>query len=372
VMAEEQDYYEILGVGRHASQEEIKRAFRRLARRYHPDVNAEPGAEARFKEIAEAYAVLSDAERRAEYDRYGRTGRPVITSDLWEDLGFGGLFDAFFGTGAAGGPRSARGADLRYDLEVELAEAATGVDREVEVERLRACRACEGTGSRSKSGERACPTCGGTGQVRQTTSTPFGRLSTVTTCPHCAGVGRLISDPCRECRGSGRRAVAEELTVSIPAGVEDGATLRLDAEGEAGERGAPAGDLYVVIHVRPHEFFRRRGRDLRCEVPISFVTAALGGIVQVPTLADGPAELVISPGTQTGETLQLHGHGLPDARTGVRGSLYVRVRVVTPARLTPRQQELLREFAREGGDEVDLPKGWFARLREALRGEEEG
>lgn len=372
-MAEERDYYEILGVERNASLDQIKRAFRRLARRYHPDVNPDdPGAEARFREIAEAYSVLGDPDRRAEYDRYGRRGRAGMPpGDIWDELGgFGSLFDMFFGQRAPSRPREVRGADLRYDLEIDLADVALGARKRIEVERLRGCAACGGTGSRSRSGQRGCPTCRGSGQVRRSTATPFGRLSTVATCSQCAGTGVSVADPCRDCGGAGRRPTGEEVTVTIPAGIEEGTTLRLDGEGEAGERGSPAGDLYVVVHVRPHEIFQRRGRDLYCEMPVSFPTAALGGTIEVPTLTEGPTQLSIPPGAQTGETFQLTGRGLPDPRTGVRGSQYVTVRVVTPTKLTPRQQELLAEFAREGGDQVDLPKGWFARLRDALTGDQ--
>lgn len=271
------------------------------------------------------------------------------------------------------GPRRRhRGADLRYDLEVELTEIASGVEKQVEVGRLRPCETCEATGSRSKAGPQPCATCRGTGQVRRTAATPFGHLSTVTPCPQCAGAGTVMQDPCPDCRGAGRRAKAETVTVPVPTGAEEGQTIRLRGEGEAGERGARAGDLYVVVHVRPHEIFERQGRDLRCELPIAFTTAALGATVRAPTLGDGPQDLTIPPGTQTGESFQLVGMGLPDAHTGVRGSLYVTVQVVTPTHLTSRQQELLAEFAVEGGDQVDVPKGWFARLRQALSGEEEG
>jgi len=367
------DYYQILGVGQGASQDEIKRAFRRLARKYHPDVSPEPDAEARFREVAEAYEVLSDPEKRAQYDHFGQA-IPIgpFGGDLWEDMtGMSSIFDAFFGTRTASRPRPRKGADLRYDLELDLAEVAVGVEKRLQVERLRACPTCAGTGSRSRSGPEACPGCSGSGQRRRTAATPFGRVSTVATCPRCAGAGSVIGDPCSDCRGDGRSALAETVSVAVPAGVEDGVALRLEGEGEAGERGATAGDLYVVVHIRPHEMFERRGRDLWREVPIGFATAALGGRIEVPTLVNGVEELAIPPGTQAGETLSLTGRGLPDPRTGVRGSLLVVVRVVTPTKLTPRQQELLAEFAREGGDEVDNAKGWFARLKQALRGEEE-
>lgn len=374
-MPPRRDYYRVLGVDRSASQSEIKRAFRRLARRHHPDVNPQdPEAEARFKEMAEAYAVLGDPERRDQYDRYGHAAPPsAFAGDLWEGLaGFGDLFDAFFGPrwGADRG-RAARGSDLRYDLEITLEEVAQGAEKTFSAERLQRCAECRGTGSESRAEGQLCRSCRGTGQSQRTTATPFGRLSTVTTCETCRGEGRVVSDPCPECRGAGRRVGKAEVSVTIPAGVEDGASLRLEGEGEAGERGAQPGDLYVFVHVKPHEMFERRGRDLYCEVPVPFTTAALGGSVSIPTLA-GPDELKVGAGTQTGKVFLVRGKGLPDVRTGVRGSQHVRVRVVTPEKLTPRQRELLEEFAREGGDQLDEEKGWFARLRDTLSGEEQG
>lgn len=372
-MAPQRDYYDILGVSRNATQDEIKRSFRRLARRHHPDVNPnDPEAEAQFKEVAEAYEVLGDPNRRAQYDYFGQASPSgAMSGDFWQDLGgFGDLFDAFFGGRPATRRRTRRrGADLRYDLEVTLEEVATGADRLIAADRLQECEDCGGTGSRSKSGEKPCPECHGTGQTQHTTATPFGRLSTVTTCQTCGGKGTVVSDPCPTCGGTGQRVGKAEIPVSVPAGVEDQVSLRLEGEGESGERSAAPGDLYVFVHVKPHDIFERRGRDLYCEVPIPFTAAALGGAVHVPTL-DGPEELTIPPATQTGRSFALRGRGLPDVRTGVRGSEHVRVRVITPTKLTARQREILAEFAREGGDRVDDEKGWIARLRDALRGEE--
>jgi molecular chaperone DnaJ len=366
-MAQGRDYYEILGVSRDASQEEIKRAFRRLARQYHPDVNpGDPQAEARFKEVAEAYEVLRDPERRSQYDRYGRVGpsAPAV-GDLWEELsGFGDLFDAFFGT-RRGARRSRRGSDLRHDVRITLEEVATGVETTLTIERLVPCEACGGTGSASRAGEQRCPTCRGSGQVEHIQATPFGRLSTVMTCSRCGGEGVIVRDPCPECDGSGRTRGKVGVEVSIPAGIEDGTSLRLDGQGDAGERGAPPGDLYLVVHVRPHRIFERRGRDIWCEVPIPFTVAALGGDVEIPTLT-GSDILHIPAGTQTGETFAVRGLGLPDARTGVRGSQHVTVRIVTPTKLTDRQRELLMQFAEESGEDVEEPKSWFSRVRDAL------
>ncbi len=371
-MAPKRDYYEVLGVDRKATQDEIKRAFRRLARRHHPDVNPDDAeAEVRFKEVSEAYEVLRDPERRAQYDYFGHTPPGAAAAgDFWGEFGgFGNLFDAFFGSqrGAARA-RPRRGSDLRYDLDIALEDVLTGTATTIDAERVQACEDCEATGSRSHGGERSCPACGGTGQTQHVTATPFGRLSTVTPCGTCQGGGTVVADPCESCGGTGRRIGKAQIPVEIPAGMEDGASIRISGAGEAGERGAAAGDLYVFVHVKPHELFERRGRDLFCELPVSFAKAALGGTVTAPTL-DGSEELSIPSGTQTGEVLTIRGKGLPDVRTGVRGAEHVKVRVVTPRNLTPRQRELLEEYAREGGDEVEDERGWFARFRDALSGE---
>jgi molecular chaperone DnaJ len=371
-MGPKRDYYQVLGVGRNATQDDIKKAFRRLARRHHPDVNPEdPQAEERFKEVAEAYEVLGDAERRRYYDLYGHAPRGApVAADFWHEFGgFGSLFDAFFGTRrTASRPPARRGSDLRYDLEISLEEVLTGGDRVIRAERVQACPDCGATGSQSRRGERPCPACRGAGQTQQVTATPFGRLSTVATCRTCQGRGSVVSDPCPTCRGTGRKLAQAEIPVAIPAGVEDGTSIRLEGAGEAGERGAPPGDLYLFVHARPHEIFERHGRDLACEVPIPFTTAALGGAIRIPTL-DGTEELAVPAGAQTGELISIPGAGLPDARTGVRGSLHVRLRLVTPRRLTKRQRGLLAEFALEGGDALQDEKGWFARFREAFGGD---
>jgi molecular chaperone DnaJ len=353
-MAARRDLYEVLGVDRNASQEEIRRAFRRLARRYHPDVSPEdPEAEARFKELSAAYQVLSDPDRRAHYDRYGEAGpADLATADIWEELGLGGVFDAFFGrpgrtrTRAQARQALRRGADLQTTLEITLEEVASGAERSVEAERLSACADCGGTGSRSKAGEKTCPACGGSGEARYTTDTFFGLFSSVTSCRQCGGQGSVLSDPCPKCRGVGRRPVHVKVPVSIPPGAEDGTTLKIVGEGEAGVRGGPAGDLYVVLRVKPHGVFERHGRDLMCEVPVPFTVAALGGSVSVPTL-DGKGELKVPAGTQTGERLTLHHMGLPDARTGVRGNLHFVAKVTVPTKLTKRQRQLLEEFRQE-------------------------
>jgi molecular chaperone DnaJ len=354
-MAARRDLYEILGVERNASPEDIRRAFRRLARRHHPDVNPDdPEAEARFKELAGAYEVLSDPDRRAYYDMYGEIGPgELVASDMWEELGLGGIFDAFFGrpgrtrTRPAGRQALRRGADLRAEVEITLEEVATGAQRAIEAQRLSVCTDCRGTGSGSGSGEQTCRACEGTGQTRYTTDTFFGLFSSVTPCRQCGGEGSVLADPCTACRGAGRRSGHAKVAFSIPPGAEDGSSMIVPSEGEAGVRGGPPGDLYVVVRVKPHEVFQRRGRDIMCEVPIPFTVAALGGSVSVPTL-EGKAELKVPAGTQTGERLTLYHLGLPDARTGVRGNLYVVVTVTVPKKLTKRQRQLLEELGKEG------------------------
>lgn len=378
------DYYEVLGVSRDADEQEIKKAYRRLARQYHPDVNKDdPDAEAKFKEISEAYQVLSNPQTRAQYDRFGHAafeqggaGAGAGGADPFGGFGgFGGfegfddIFDMFFGGGTgrrrSSGPR--RGADLRYDLELDFEEAAFGVETEISVPRTETCDHCHGKRAEPGTPVRDCPQCGGSGEVRQVRQTAFGRFINVQTCGRCRGEGKVFETPCRVCRGAGTVHRERRIKVKIPAGVDDGYRVRLSGEGEAGERGGPPGDLYVFITVRPHEFFRREQNDVYCEVPISFVQAALGDEIEVPTL-EGKTTLKIPEGTQGGTRFRLRGLGIPDPRGYGRGDQYVTVRVVTPTRLTPRQRELLREFARAGGEKVEGEKGLFDRVREAFKG----
>lgn len=377
------DYYEVLGVARDADEQEIKKAYRRLARQYHPDVNKDdPDAEAKFKEISEAYQVLSDPQARAQYDRFGHAafeqggGAGAGGADPFGGFGgFGGfegfddIFDVFFGGGTGrrrpSGPR--RGADLRYDLELDFKEAAFGVETEITVPRMETCDHCHGNRAEPGTPIRDCPQCGGSGEVRQVRQTAFGRFINVQPCGRCRGEGKVIETPCRACRGAGTVHRERRIKVKIPAGVDDGYRVRLSGEGEAGERGGSPGDLYVFISVRPHEFFRRERSDVHCEVPISFVQAALGDEIEVPTL-EGKTTLKIPEGTQGGTRFRLRGLGIPDPRGYGRGDQYVTVRVVTPTRLTAKQRELLREFARAGGEKVESEKGLFDRVREAFKG----
>lgn len=376
------DYYETLGVDRNATEQEIRRAYRRLAREYHPDVaKDDPQAEEKFKEISEAYKVLSDAEARARYDQFGHAafdgaagGGGFGGFDPFGQEGFGGfedIFDMFFGGGTErrrAGPR--QGADLRYDLEIDFEEAVFGVETELEVPRIEVCPHCHGNQAEPGTPIRDCSGCGGTGEVRQTRSTAFGRFVNVSPCPQCRGEGKVVEQPCSQCHGQGRVRRTRKINVKIPAGVDDGSRVRLSGEGEAGERGGPPGDLYVFISVRPHEYFKRNGRDILCEVPISFSQAALGDDIQVPTL-EGSATLKVPPGTQSNTRFRLRGQGVPDPRGYGRGDQYVTVKVVTPTRLTPRQRELLKELAEISGEEEATGpggKGFFDRVKDALKG----
>ena len=371
-MAAKRDYYEVLGVSRNATTDEIKRAFRELARRLHPDVNKEdPQAAEKFKEINEAYQVLSDPEKRARYDQFGHAFEPSATTDGsagtggfggWPggfgDLGdLGEVFDFFFGgtrgRSRAGGP--ARGDDLRYDLELSFEQAAFGAEVTLEVPRLEICPHCGGSRAEPGHPPQRCATCGGAGQVQRVSQTPFGRFVQVSTCPRCGGQGTFIPVRCRECAGEGRLRRRRRVTVRVPPGVEDGVRLRIPGEGDVGADGGPPGDLYVFVSVRPHEIFTRDGYDVVCEVPISVLDATLGGELTVPTL-DGPARLQIPEGTQTGSLFRLKGKGIPKPGHG-RGDQVIRVRVVTPTRLSERQKRLLREALGHGPEEGGSPTG---------------
>ena len=373
-MATERSYYEILGVERGASDAEIKRAFRKLAQQWHPDVSGEAGSAERFKEINEAYQVLSDPRRRQIYDMVGRSGLGDMGgagSPFGEGFpGFGDLFDAFFsGMGGAGdGARRGRrpaGSDLRYDLRVSFDEAVRGVEREIEFDLLDRCATCDGTGAAPGSTPVTCPTCGGRGEIRSVRQTMLGQMVNVTACSRCHGEGRVVDAPCQTCRGEGRLQKRKKLRVSIAAGIDEGHQIRLSGEGEAGVRGGPAGNLYVAVHVTPHPALRREGTEIYHELHVSISQAALGTRVRIPTI-EGEEELEIKPGTQPGTEIRLRGRGVPHLRrAGARGDLHVTVQVNVPTKLSKRQRQLLEELAAESGEAVSSG-GILDRMKDAL------
>jgi molecular chaperone DnaJ len=369
--ATKRDYYEVLGVARGATDEEIKKAFRRLAFQFHPDRNKENGAEEKFKEINEAYEVLSDADKRATYDRFGHAGSPFGAG--FEGFsgfgGFGDIFETFFGGGATTRRGPQRGADLRYDLTLEFEEAVFGCEKELSVPRTEVCGTCNGSRSAPGSQPARCTNCSGSGEVRRVQQSIFGQFVNVTSCDRCRGEGRVITDPCPQCRGNGVERKIRKIQVRIPAGVDEGTQIRLSGEGEAGARNGPAGNLYVSISVRPHERFRRHENDIICELPINFAQAALGDEIEVETL-DGPVNLKIPAGTQSHKVFEIRNKGVPNLRGSGRGDFLVVARVVTPQKLNDGQKKLFRELAKTFGD-TTLPeedKGLFERLNEAFTG----
>ena len=364
-MSHKRDYYEVLGVSRNASEDELKSAYRKLALKYHPDRN--PGdkeAEEKFKEAAESYEVLRDREKRGIYDQYGHAGLEgsgFSGFGGFEDIfsSFGDIFEDFFGFGGRGRSRSRaqRGADLRYDLTLSFMQAAFGTETEIEVAKLETCGECGGNGCEPGSRPESCRQCGGSGQV----SRSQGFFTIRTSCHVCRGSGQVIARPCPKCRGNGRVQVSKRVAVKIPAGVDNGSRLRLSGEGEPGAYAGPAGDLYVFIHVQPHEFFERRENDILCQVSISFVQATLGDQITVPTL-NGNKPLDIPKGTQPGDVFTFHGEGIPSLRTRKRGDQVIQVMIKTPTNLSKKQEELLREFAK-------LEKGKFStKLKNMLKG----
>ncbi|HEC22072.1 MAG TPA: molecular chaperone DnaJ [Chloroflexi bacterium] len=382
-MSPKRDYYEILGVPRGASQDEIKRAFRRKARQYHPDVSDDPGAEDRFKEVNEAYEVLSDPSKRAAYDRFGHAGVNG-TAGVDPFAGFadiGDIFDEFFGGGFRTRTRRAprRGQDLQYRLTIDFEEAIFGTEREIEFEQTTTCPACRGTGAEPGTSPIRCPTCGGRGQVRNVRQTFLGQMVNITTCPDCRGSGEVVSTPCRECGGRGQVRQVRRLTVNIPAGVDHGTQIRISGEGEPGSNGGPPGNLYIIISVRPHRYFRRRDDDLLIKIQINVAQAALGHVVRVPILTPGgesSTELEIPPGTQSGQVFVIKGKGVPRLRrdgTHVGyGDLLVIVEVEIPKRLTQEQRELFEQLGETLGEAVIPPaheKGFFERVIDWLGGE---
>ena len=372
------DYYDVLGITRGASEQDIKSAFRRLAKDCHPDRNAsDKGAEQKFKELNEAYEALKDPQKRAAYDQFGHAafdGRgghghgfgPDFASSM-SDI-FDDLFGEFMGGRRGGGARRSgreRGADLRYNMEVSLMEAFAGKTAQIRVPTSVTCEGCTGTGANPGTKPSTCPTCGGIGKVRASQ----GFFTIERTCPGCHGRGEIISDPCATCSGKGRVVKERQLSVNIPAGVEDGTRIRLAGEGEAGLRGGPAGDLYIFLSLKPHEFFQRDGADIFCRVPISMTTAALGGQIDVPTIDNGKTRVKVPEGTESGKQFRLKGKGMPVLRSKVTGDMYIQVEVETPKSLNARQRQLLEEFERESNRETSPhSSGFFTKMKEFFEG----
>lgn len=364
---DKRDYYEALGVPRDASEADLKKAFRTLARKFHPDANPDdPQAEEKFKEINEAYSVLSDPEKRAMYDKFGHAatspGAAGHGGGFGPDFdfpgfgGFGDLFDVFFGTGQRtqpSRPGPVRGADMRYDIEITLEEAARGLQKQIQVTRVETCSICGGSGSKPGSARKKCPVCGGSGQVRSSRSTVFGQFVSVETCSKCQGEGDIVEIPCDECNGIGRVRKTRRIKVEIPAGVDEGVSLRLSGEGEAGLRGGSPGDLYVVVRIAAHPVFRRKGPHIYCNVDIGLAQAALGTTIEVPVIG-GKALLRIPAGTQSGTSFRLKGKGMPHIKRPGSGDQFVNVKVKIPTNLSKRERELFKELAALRGEEIDI------------------
>ena len=369
------DYYSVLGVNRDSSDEEIKKAYRKLAMKHHPDRNPDDKAsEEKFKEAKEAFEILEDPRKRAAYDQFGHAGVDPSMGRGAGPEGFGGFADAFgdifgeiFGQqgrgGARGGSGMFRGADLRYNLELSLEDAARGAEVKIRIPTLDACETCHGSGAKPGTEPKTCPTCHGRGEVRVSQ----GFFSIQQTCPTCHGTGKIVPDPCGTCQGAGRVKKHKTLSVKIPAGVDQDDRIRLTGEGEVGVNGGPAGDLYVVVNLKQHPVFQRDGADLHCDMPVSFATAALGGDLEIPTL-DGHATIKIPPETQTGQTFRLRNKGIRPVRGSVQGDLYCHVAIETPVKLTARQKDLLREFEainqEDPGKHNPRAKGWLDKVKE--------
>lgn len=360
------DHYEILGVARDATAEEIKVAYRRLARELHPDTNPDPAAHERFKEVSHAYDVLSDDGKRSRYDRFGDARAGVGVGDFGDFGSISDIFSTFFGgAGQRGSGGSARGTDLLAEVMMTLEDAATGVNKDVEISTLGTCEDCTGSGAAPGTSPITCSTCGGAGQVRQVQRSIFGDVMTAVVCRNCSGTGKEIPTPCPACRGKGRVPVFDTITIQVPAGIDDGARLKVSGRGEAGVRGAHAGDLYVQIRVEPHDVFQRGGDDLACEVMVPFTIATLGGVVQVPTLEDAE-EIEVSPGTQSGEIVRLKSRGMPRLNGRGRGTLVVVLKIETPTDLTAEQVDLIARLAEMRGEEAGS-KRFFEKFKKAFR-----
>ncbi|KIY21081.1 molecular chaperone DnaJ [Mesobacillus subterraneus] len=371
------DYYEVLGVSNSATKDEIKKAYRRLSKKFHPDINKEPGADEKFKEAKEAYEVLSDDQKRAQYDQFGHVD-PNQGFGGGADFGggFGGfedIFNSFFGGGGGrrrdpNAPR--QGADLQYTMTLKFEEAVFGKDADIEIPREETCDTCDGTGAKPGTKVETCTHCHGSGQISVEQNTPFGRIVNRRVCHYCNGTGKEIKEKCTTCSGTGKVTRRNKIHVKIPAGVDDGQQLRVAGKGEAGINGGPSGDLYIVFHIRPHEFFERDGDDIYCEMPITFVQASLGDEVEVPTL-HGKVKLKVPSGTQTGTKFRLKGKGVPNVRGYGTGDQHVIVKIITPTKLSEKQKQLLREYAEISGQTPlgEHEESFFSKVKRAFKGD---
>ncbi len=381
-MANKRDYYEILGVNKGDSEVNLKKAYRTLAKQYHPDMN--PGdkvSEAKFKELNEAYEVLSDSQKRARYDQFGHAGTDPSSGfggfqGGFSDFDFGGIgdiFETFFG-GSGFSSRSSKtrtgsqkGADLKYSIEISFEEAAFGIEKEISINRLESCTTCNGTGSRSGTSSSTCKHCNGSGQVQYKQNTPLGQFVNIKTCDVCRGEGKMIDNPCSTCDGKGKVRKMAKLKVNIPAGIDDGMTISLRQEGEKGSKGGPNGDLFITIKMKSHTLFERNESNVICEIPITFVQAALGAELEVPTI-DGKVKYTIPEGTQTGAVFRLRSKGIPYLRGNGRGDQYVKIIVDVPKKLNEKQKQLLREFAEISSDDMhEQRKSFFDKMKDAFR-----
>lgn len=373
------DYYEVLGVDKNASKEEIKKAYRKLARKYHPDVNKEEGAADRFKEVKEAYETLSNDQKRAQYDQFGHAGTQGQGFGGFEGFGgaqdfggFGDIFDMFFGGGGRRRDPNApqQGADLQYTIVLDFEEAIFGKETDIKIPTEVTCKTCHGSGAKPGTKPKTCSHCHGTGQLNTEQNTPFGKVVNRRVCNYCGGTGKIITDKCTTCGGTGKVKQHKKIHISIPAGIDDGQQIRVSGKGEAGVNGGPNGDLYVVVQVKSHEFYKREGDNIYCELPLTFAQAALGDEVEVPTV-HGKVKLKIPAGTQTGKTFRLKGKGAPNVHGYGHGDQHVKIRVITPTKLTDRQKEILREFNDIDGNSVanEQDDSFFQRFKKAFKGE---
>ncbi|MGM7635619.1 molecular chaperone DnaJ [Bacillus sp. Hm123] len=367
------DYYDVLGVEKSASKEEIKKAYRKLSKKYHPDINKEAGADEKFKEVKDAYEVLSDDQKRAQYDQFGHAGPNQGFGGADFGGGFGGfedIFSTFFGGGGGrrrdpNAPR--QGADLQYTMTIKFEEAVFGKETDIEIPKEELCGTCTGTGAKPGTNPETCSHCHGEGQLNVEQNTPFGRIVNRRACPYCSGTGKMIKEKCSTCSGDGTVTKMKKIHVKIPAGIDDGQQLRVSGQGEPGVNGGPAGDLFIVFRVLPHELFERDGDDIYCEIPITFVQASLGDEIEVPTI-HGKIKLKVPAGTQTGTRFRLRGKGVPNVRGYGTGDQHIQVKVVTPAKLNEKQKNLLREFAEVSGEMLDEQEaGFFDKVKRALK-----